>query len=154
MPPQRVVVDNLQLVRLVTDHARKLERLETLGSLVGLAKHDTLLCFDNAVAVHTIGRMRLLPGTGMIYRPVSWHLGANANGSVVVDVLGGTGYPPVTSVCWANRPRLLGQNSNTGVCTGWNVQSFPHGYYLIINIVSYATIAQVGFSLELAPEAA
>lgn len=147
-----MAVDEGQLVRLVSSHSRKLERLETLPVPSGAHAHHTLCVFDAIVDVHTIGRIRLLPGAGLKYVPISWSLNANVPGNVLVDILAGSGYPPATSACWANKPRLLGQVGTTGVCTGWNNRSWPHGYYLIINVESYSAISQLGFSLELAVE--
>jgi hypothetical protein len=146
-------VDEGQLIRVVSTHSRKLERLETLPVPSGSRVHHTLCVFVPVVTgAFTIGRLRLLPGTGLQYRPISWSLNADIDGNVLVDILGGVGYPPPTSVCWANKPRLLGQKAATGLCSGWNVTLFPHGYYLIVNIESYSILSQVALSLELAPE--
>jgi hypothetical protein len=147
-------VDDFQLVRIVAEHGRKLERIETLGTspIVG-GVHHTLTAFTPSVAVGCFGRLRLLPGAGLRYRVVSWAIGIDINGSVVVDILKGAGYPPATSMCAFNRPSLVGGRSSTGGVGGWNSTTINHGDWLILNIFSYALAAELGFSMELVPEA-
>jgi hypothetical protein len=147
--------DPMQTVSIIATLERKVERLEALGKPATTNSHHTLVVFDPVVAVHTIGRMRLLPGTGLKYVPVSWALTSDVNGICIVDFLVGTGYPPVTSACWANKPRLPGGTRvATGLCSGWNNLAWTHGIYVIVNVQSFTTIAQLGVSLELAVQVA
>lgn len=146
--------DPMQTVSIIATLERKVERLEALGKPASANIHHTLCVFDPSVSVHTIGRIRLLPGTGMKYTPTSWALTSDVNGNVIVDFLAGAGYPPMVSACWANKPRLLGQKTATGLCSGWNNLIWLHGYYIIVNVQSFTTIVQLGISLELTPEIA
>jgi hypothetical protein len=145
-------IDQGQLVRIVGQHNKDLERLKALGTPSSSKVNHTLCAFDPAVAVHAFGRVRCLPGTGLRYRVVSWAIMSDVNGEAVVDILKGSGYPPATTMCGGNRPRLLGGKIATGGVTGWGSTTINHGDYLILNIFSFKTIAQLGFSVELAPE--
>jgi hypothetical protein len=169
-----------QLVRIVADHARKLERIETLadgssGVAIGgphyslaawlaifgngpgtvLGPHHTLVSFFPGVSVATFGRMRLTPGTGIKYRVISWAIACNPAGSVVVDILKGSGYPPMTTMCGGNRPSCVGGNHSTGNAALWTQPPIiDHGDWLILNVFSFAGISQLGFSMELEPQVA
>jgi hypothetical protein len=143
-----------QLVAIISEHSRKLERIETLpnGSGAGGDLHHTLVAFMPGVSVATFGRMRLLPGAGKRYRVISWAIACNAGGSVVIDLLKGAGYPPATSMCPGARPSCVGPNHSVGTAAGWATDIINHGEWLILNVFSYSLVGQVGFSMELQPE--
>jgi len=148
-------VPDEQVVRIISDHSRKLERLESIGTVAGGAvggAHHTLCAFQPTIAVATFGRVRLLPGTGLRYRVISWAIMLDKAGSAVVDLLKSSGYPPSTSMCPAARPNTFGASHKTGGTTGWASTTFNHGDYLILNVFSFAVAAQLAFSLELKVE--
>lgn len=169
-----------QIVNIVSDHDRRLERIETLPSGCGgvaiggdhytlgdwltifgngpgtvLGPHHTLVAFMPGVAVATFGRMRLTPGPGICYRVMSWAIACDPAGSVVVDILKAGGYPPMITMCGGNRPSCVGGNHSTGTAALWaQPPIINHGDWLILNVFSYAGISQLGFSMELQPEVA
>lgn len=143
-----------QVVSLIANHDRRLERIETLASSAGAGgdTHHTLVAFFPGVSVATFGRMRLLPGAGKRYRVISWAIACDKGGSVVVDLLKGVGYPPATSMCPFARPSCIGATHSTGTPAGWTTPLFNHGDWLILNVFSFNLITQLGFSVELQPE--
>lgn len=147
-------VEQGQLVRIIGEHSKKLERLESLGTPAGgiAGVHHTLCAFVPTLAVGTFGRVRLKPGAGLRYRVVSWDIMLDKGGSCVVDILKGSGYPPPTSMCGGFRPSCVGPSHKTGTPSGWSSSTINHGDYLILNVFSFATASQLGFSMELAPE--
>lgn len=145
------LADQHQLVALVEGHSRKLERIETLSVPASGLVHHTFMCYTPSAAVGTIARVRLYPGVGRGYKVLKWFIAANVHGSVVIDVLKSSGYPPVTSMCAANRPNITGDDHDSGTTALWNDTVIAHNSWLIINIFSLATITALGFGLELEP---
>ena len=169
-----------QIVSVVSDHARRLERIETLSDACGggaiggphyslaawlaifgngpgtvLGPHHTLVTFMPGVSVATFGRMRLTPGAGIKYRVISWAIACYPAGSVVVDILKAGGYPPMTTMCGGNRPSCVGGTHSTGTPAFWTQPPIiNHGDWLILNVFSFAGITQLGFSMELEPQVA
>lgn len=141
-----------QIVRLIGDHSRKLERLETLGIPAAGSAHHTLVAFSPSLALGCFGRLRLLPGAGKRYRVLTWAIALDIPGTAIVDILQGSGYPPPTSMCPAARPNTFGAIYKTGTTAGWARRTINHGDWLILNISSAAVAAQIGFSMELKVE--
>lgn len=154
------LTDSFELVRIVAQHNRQLERLETLpaGGGGGVGAHNAAINFvferGGAILVNTLGIALRVHFAGTIVR---WSVvSPNLTGTIRFNVAKATfaAFPTFTNIDGTDPPQLASQNKREStLLTGWTT-GFATGdifYVTVDTAVAIAVVNRVTVILEATP---